>query len=125
MVWGCDLRRVAEFIRQAQTEELLDRVTVYRAGMEPAAVDLMENELDRRGISRQQIQEYDIRRRNQVIMLPDGWALSCHYCWRPAVRRGWGWYKLWGWIPLFPKLFACCEIHEYRLSQSPDSSNSG
>ena len=32
-----ELRRVAEFIRRADTEELLDRVTIYREGMEPAA----------------------------------------------------------------------------------------
>ena len=37
-----DLRKIAEFIRRANTEELLDRVTVYREGMEPAALDLME-----------------------------------------------------------------------------------
>ena len=49
---GFDLRRVAEYIRRADTEELLDRVTVYREGMEPAALDLMEGELDRRGVTR-------------------------------------------------------------------------
>ena len=63
MVWECDWRRVAEYIRRAETEELLDRVTVYRAGMEPAAVDLMEHELDRRGISREAIAEHAAERR--------------------------------------------------------------
>ena len=37
-----DIQRVAAYIRVADTEELLDRVTVYRNGMEPAALDLME-----------------------------------------------------------------------------------
>jgi hypothetical protein len=111
MVWDCDLRRVAEFIRRAETEELLDRVTVYRAGMEPAAVDLMEHELDRRGIGKEEIAEHEAKRRRYAIMLPDGCALSCHFCWRPAVRRAWGWHKLWGWLPILPRLFACCEIH--------------
>ena len=58
-----DLKRVAEFIRRAETEELLDRVTVYREGMEPAALDLMEGELDRRGITREMIADHDEERR--------------------------------------------------------------
>ena len=48
-----ELRPVAEYIRRATTEDLLDRVTVYRDDMEPAAVDLMENELWRRGLTRE------------------------------------------------------------------------
>ncbi|MCS7020403.1 MAG: hypothetical protein NZU63_01085 [Gemmataceae bacterium] len=107
----CDLRRVAEYVRQAETEELLDRVTVYRAGMEPAALELMEHELDRRGISPEEIADHEARRRQTAIMLPDGCALSCHFCWRPAVCQAWGWYKLWGLIPLFPRIFARCEVH--------------
>jgi hypothetical protein len=114
MVWDCDLRQVAEYIRRAETEELLDRVTVYRAGMEPAAVDLMEHELDRRGISREAIAEHAAARRRHAILLPDGCAVPCHFCWRPAVSRAWGWYKLWGWIPIFPRLFARCEVHGGR-----------
>ena len=58
-----NLRRVAAFVRRAETEELLDRVTVYREGMEPAALDLMEGELDRRGVTREQIAEFDAMRR--------------------------------------------------------------
>ena len=48
-----DLNKVARYIRRAETEELLDRVTVYRDGMEPAAVDLMENELALRRTAKQ------------------------------------------------------------------------
>ena len=33
-----DIQRVRANIRQASTEDLLDRVTVYRAEMEPTAV---------------------------------------------------------------------------------------
>ena len=70
-----NLKRVAEFIRGADTEELLDRVTVYREGMEPAALDLMEGELDRRGVTREEIAAHDTMRRASAIMLPDGTAL--------------------------------------------------
>ena len=86
-----NLKRVAEFIRRADTEELLDRVTVYREGMEPAALDLMEGELDRRGVTREEIAEHDAARRQTAIMLSDGTALRCSFCTRPAVVRGRGW----------------------------------
>lgn len=107
-----NLKRVAEYIRKAETEELLDRVTIYRDGMEPAALDLMEMELDRRGISRDEIAEHDESRRESAIILPDGTALRCSFCNRPAVKRARGWHKLFGRVPLFPRVFARCELHE-------------
>src|SRR5262245_21154911 len=100
-----NLKRVAEFIRGADTEELLDRVTVYREGMEPAALDLMEGELDRRGVTREQIAEHDAMRRESAIMLPDGTAMRCSFCNRPAVKQARGWHRLFGRIPIFPKIF--------------------
>ena len=107
-----DLRRVAEFIRGAESEDLLDRVTVYRAGMEPAALDLMELELDRRGFTRDDIAEHDRQRRESVILLPDGTALRCSFCDRPAIRKRWGWHRLFGRVPVFPWVFACCDVHD-------------
>ena len=106
-----DLRAVAAFVRGADTEELLDRVTVYRAGMEPAALDLMEAELDRRGVTRSDIADHHIARHETAIMLPDGTALRCHFCPRPAVVRGWGWHRLFGVVPIFPRVFARCDRH--------------
>jgi hypothetical protein len=106
-----DLKRVAEFIRRAETEELLDRVTVYREGMEPAALDLMEGELDQRGVTRDDIAEHDANRRATAIMLPDGTALRCSFCARPAAVQARGWHKLFGRIPIFPRLFAYCTTH--------------
>ena len=112
-----DLRRVAEFIRRADTEELLDRVTVYRAGMEPAALDLMEGELDRRGVTRADIAEHDQTRRATAIMLPDGTALRCSLCDRPAVVRGRGWAKLFWCVPIYPRILAYCAAHNPRKLQ--------
>lgn len=109
---GLDLKRVAAFVRSAETEELLDRVTVYRAGMEPAALDLMEAELDRRGVTRSDIVDHHIARREQgAILLPDGTALRCSLCARPAVERRWRWHRLFGVVPLFPRKLARCEVH--------------
>jgi hypothetical protein len=109
-----DLQRVAENIRKAATEELLDRVTVYREGMEPAALDLMEGELDRRGITREDIAEHDAARRVSAIMLPDGTALRCDSCDRPAVIHYWSWHRLLGRIPIFPRCIAACSVHDRR-----------
>jgi hypothetical protein len=111
---GFDLKAVAQYIRKAETEELLDRVTVYREGMEPAALDLMEGELDRRGVTRDQIAEHDASRRATAILLDDGTALRCSHCDRPAVVRAWGWHRLFGRVPVFPRRFALCAVHDRR-----------
>jgi hypothetical protein len=106
-----DLHKVAAYIRKADTEELLDRVTVYRGGMEPAAVDLMENELARRGLTPEEIAEHGRRRGESAVLLDDGTAMRCSYCDRPAVLRAWGWLRLWGRLPIFPRNLAYCEEH--------------
>lgn len=133
-----DLKRVAEYIRGASTEELLDRVTVYREGMEPAALDLMEGELDRRGVTREQIAEHDAKHRASAIMLPDGTAMRCSFCDRPAVRQTRAWHRMkvripflalligrgdvpLGFsIPIFPMTFAYCEAHEREKLGPPE-----
>jgi hypothetical protein len=109
-----DLRKVAEYVHSADTEELLDRVTVYREGMEQVALDLMEGELDRRGVTREQIAEHAAARWATAIRLPDGTALRCNFCNRPAVVKATGWHRLFGRIPIFPRLFAYCTIHDPR-----------
>jgi hypothetical protein len=106
-----DLKRVAEFIRRADSEDLLDRVTVYRAGMEPAALDLMEGELDRRGYTRDDIADHAAMRAETAILLPDGTAARCNFCDRPAALKRWGWYRLFGRVPIFPRIFAYCSTH--------------
>lgn len=106
-----DLRTVARNIRLAGTEELLDRVTVYRSEMEPAAIDLIEGELARRGISAEEIEDHDRERRETVLLLPDGTALRCSFCNRPAVARGRGWYRLFRLVPVIPRVFAYCDTH--------------
>jgi len=109
-----DLRRVAEFIRGAGTEELLDRVTVYREGMEPAALDLMEMELDRRGVTRDDMAEHERMRMESAILRPDGTAIRCDFCDRPATIRRWSWHRLFGRLPIFPRIFAYCAVHAPR-----------
>jgi hypothetical protein len=107
-----NLKRVAEYIRKADSEDLLDRVTIYRDGMEPAALDLMEMELDRRGVTRDDIAEHDRTRRASALLRPDGTPVRCRFCDRPAIAKRWGWHRLFGRVPIFPMVFPRCELHE-------------
>jgi hypothetical protein len=109
-----DLRLVAGYIRRATTEELLDRVTVYRTEMEPAAVDLIEGELARRGITPDQIDDHERERRDAAIFLTDGTAMRCSVCDRPAVSQGRGWVRIFGVIPVFPRVLPYCDVHGTR-----------
>jgi hypothetical protein len=106
-----DLRPVAGYIRRAPTEELLDRVTVYREGMEPAAVDLMENELWHRGLTPERVAAHEAERRKAIVIGADGLVVRCAFCDRPARTKRWGWHKLFGRVPVFPRLFPRCGVH--------------
>src|SRR5438105_1201537 len=96
-----DIERVKWNVRQATTEDLLDRVTVYRAGMEPRALAVIEDELRERGVTRAEIRDHESSRRQAVQILADGTARKCSFCHRPAVAEGWGWHWMWKKIPLF------------------------
>jgi hypothetical protein len=107
-----DLERVRANVRQAATEDLLDRATVYREGMEVEALDIIEEELRARGVSRDAIAEHERNRREETCFDAEGIALTCHRCRRPAVAETWGWHRLWGRLPLFPRRFAWCAEHK-------------
>src|SRR5438128_4151008 len=104
-MWQFNPERVWHNVRQSSTEDLLDRVTVYRPGLEPEAVEIVEAELRSRGIREKEIEEYALKRSRDVITLPDGTARECSFCRRPAVAEGWGWHLLWGGVPVFPRHF--------------------
>jgi hypothetical protein len=88
-----DADRVARNVIRADLEDLLDRVTAYRAGMEPAAIASIEEELEREGVTNQMVREYEDWCRRNVIYLDDGTAAKCTFCYKPAVQQGWGWYR--------------------------------
>ncbi len=105
-----NLEKVRANVEQATTTDLLDRATVYRPGMEPEALEIIDAELRRRGLTEAEIAAH-AEQRQVVVCGPEGWALKCHWCHSPAVVRRWGWHRLWGLLPLFPRRYSCCEEH--------------
>jgi hypothetical protein len=113
-----DLDRVRANVRQATTEDLLDRATVYRAGMEPEALDIIDEELRKRKITAVDIAAHAEQRQGS-LMCREGWAVRCHRCQRPAVAQARSWHRLWGVVPLFPRLLPYCEEHLPRRVAQP------
>lgn len=107
-----DPERVQANIQKADTEDLLDRVTVYQAGMEPQALEMIEAELEKRGIPPEQIAAHAQQRAEETFPRPDGTVYPCSFCHNPAVDRGWGWHWKWRILPLFPWFFYYCREHQ-------------
>jgi hypothetical protein len=136
-----DRERVLLNVRAAETEDLLDRATVYRAGMEPEALDLIEEELRSRGVGTDEIDAHARRRREAGLALHGGVARQCSFCRRPAVAEGWCRRRtqpdevspgrvssvlagpLW-WLsylfPGFPRYCYFCEEHRPRAGESAE-----
>jgi hypothetical protein len=106
-----DLDKVAENARQATTADLLDRVTVYRGGMEPEAVAIFEEELRQRGVSAADVAAHRERHQGDHVTTLSGDVLSCSFCRKPAVAERWHWHKLWGVLPVLPRRVRLCEDH--------------
>jgi hypothetical protein len=100
--------------RESTTEDLLDRMTAFRSGMEPDAIPIIEAELERRGIDRAAIARHAAENCD-VVVRPEGFAYRCSYCRRPAVFRRWGWHKLWGILPVLPCVLNYCAAHAAML----------
>ena len=105
-----DLERVRENAAQATIEDLLDRVTVYRSGMEPAALDLIEAELLQRGVGPREIEAHATSRTG-AFLDANGLALKCAYCHKPAVGYGLKMLKLFAILPVIPRRVALCAEH--------------
>ncbi|MCC6416755.1 MAG: hypothetical protein IT429_00730 [Gemmataceae bacterium] len=105
-----DATKVQENARKATTEDLLDRVTAQRDGLEPEAVEIIERELRARGVRAEQIADHAERYR-EVVRAADGLTARCCFCHRPAVARRWRLHRLWGVLPVFPRPFYYCAEH--------------
>jgi hypothetical protein len=98
-------------IRNADTDDLLDRATAYRANMEPEAVELIEIELRRRGITAASIATHAEACQTECLFDADGTAKMCSFCRRPAVTEGWGWHRILQKVPVIPRWLRYCKDH--------------
>src|SRR5579862_9229866 len=114
-----DSQKVTANARQASTEDLLDRVTVFRKGMEAEALEIFEAELRERGITRAAVEAYARAKEGTCLRDAEGIALQCRYCRKPAVVEIWGWQCLWGVVPVFPRRFRYCEEHRPDTDHNP------
>jgi hypothetical protein len=106
-----DPQRVSEDVARAETEDLLDRATVYREGMEPEALRLVDAELGRRGFGPAELEAHAESRRSTMLTGPDGLPVQCERCRRPAVVEVWDWQRLWKLVPIFPRRMRYCQEH--------------
>lgn len=106
-----DPKVVRRNVHKATAEDLLDRITAYRAGLEPEAIQIIEAELERRGIRPADVNRYEAEESPRILNRPEGFAYRCSFCDRPAVARRWGWHWLWGWVPVIPCVQNYCDHH--------------
>lgn len=112
--------RVRANARAATTEDLLNRVTAYRGGMDPEALKVIEEELRQRGVGADEVLDHADQAAATVLCDENGIALMCSYCHRPAVAEDEDPFLLWGGLlatPVFgePVQFnnvrRCCAVH--------------
>jgi hypothetical protein len=104
-----NLEAVRANAAKATVEDLLDRVTVYRAGMESAALALLEQELQSRGVTDEDVQAH-VEMCKNVLWERPGLAWSCAFCARPAIGCRLHWQRIF-WLPLFARQVRCCREH--------------
>jgi hypothetical protein len=106
-----ELAPVRAYVATATTDELIDRVTAFRADQDDVALQLFESELQRRGVGRDAIEARKNELKETLLTRADGSALACAFCDRPAEAEVWAWHRLWGKVPLFPRPMAVCPAH--------------
>jgi hypothetical protein len=111
-----DIEKVWLNVRQSTTRDLLNRLTVYRSGMEADALRIIERELHDRGVTPDDIDQHDRAMRDAVLVDEHGIGIKCTFCYEPAIAEGLGWHRLWGILPLFPRW------HHYCREHNPDKS---
>jgi hypothetical protein len=97
--------------REATTDDLLNRVTVYRSGMQPEAIQIIEEELRQRGVGPIEIHAHRAQAEQDLLFDSDGLPLTCSFCSSPAVVRQRGWHRVFGKLPLFPRWYRYCKVH--------------
>ena len=113
-------KRLERFVHDAETEDLVNQVTAFRAGMRPDVLPLIEAELRRRGIGPDDVAAHQAEVDAAVIWQAPGLARKCRDCERPAVETRWDWHRLWNTVPILPARFYYCVAHCPR-DEEPDA----
>ena len=106
-----DSQKTLVEIRTAPTNDLVDRITAFRQGMEPAAIEMIEQELHGRGVSQPEIDARAEECRRDCLFDATGTAVVCSRCRRPAVTEVLAWHRVFGVLPLFPRRLCYCKEH--------------
>jgi hypothetical protein len=101
--------RLLANIRTAATDDLLDRVTVFREAMEPEAVAVIEAELARRGLGPDEIHTHRHALQHRVLRDERGLVACCRRCPRAATQTARDWHRWLGLVPLFKRRFYYCD----------------
>ncbi len=109
-----NLEYVRANVRDASTEDLLDRATIYRKEMDADALVIIDTELVERGVTIDVVKSHLDSREGHVLR-EDGTTVKCNFCDRPAVEMerswGWGWNLLFRKLRLSPPPLARCAVH--------------
>lgn len=105
-----DINRVRNNVHSAETADLLDRITAYRNDVEPEALVVIQEELKSRGITADEILDH-IDNQGDILKDATGSVRPCHFCRKPSVVLYWGWHRMFGRLPIFPRKFRACEEH--------------
>ena len=106
-----DSERVLLNARAATTEDLLDRVTIFRYELEPEALPILERELWQRGVNEAQIEAHAEQCQKEWLLQEDGTPARCSYCFLHAAAEGRSWFRVWRLIPIFPRHIYYCKDH--------------
>jgi hypothetical protein len=89
--------------------------------MEPPAIDVIQSELEARGVRSADIDVHAaMREKAGLSRHPDGTVVRCTFCPRPAIEHRWKWHRLWGWfLPLIPRVVHLCKEHDEQLPMDP------
>jgi hypothetical protein len=107
-----DTEKVWLNTRQASTDDLLDRVTVYRDGLEPVTLAIIEAELRDRGITADAVHAHARAYGEDCLRDADGVVLECSRCRKPAVAEEWAWHFVLGLVPVFRRRVRYCREHQ-------------
>ena len=75
--------KVRDNARNATTEDLLSRVTAYRNGMQPEAIEIIEEELRNRGIGAMEIHAHRNKVERDLLFDTDGLPVGLQIAGKP------------------------------------------